>query len=74
MEALLNSISDKYGTTMIKPSYTIEGDQLIIKAGSDGVGVDENSLMGEILERIKTGNYAARQKSRLAKAVNSING
>ena len=57
MEALLNSISDKYGTTMIKPSYTIEGDQLIIKAGSDGVGVDENSLMGEILERIKTGNY-----------------
>ena len=57
MEALLNSISDKYGTTMVKPSYTIEGDQLIIKAGSDGVGVDENSLMGEILERIKTGNY-----------------
>ncbi len=57
MEALLNSISDKYGTTMVKPSYTIEGDQLIIKAGSDGVGVDENSLMGEILERIRQGNY-----------------
>ena len=57
MEALLNSISDKYGTTMVKPSYNIEGDQLIITAGSDGVGVDENSLMGEILERIKTGNY-----------------
>lgn len=57
LEALLNSISDKYGTTMIKPSYTIDGDQLIIKAGSDGVGVDENSLMGEILERIKVGNY-----------------
>ena len=57
METLLNSISDKYGTTMVKPSYTIEGDQLIIKAGSDGVGIDENSLMGEILERIKTGNY-----------------
>ena len=57
MEALLNSISDKYGTTMVKPSYTIDGDQLIITAGSDGVGVDENSLMGEILERIKKGNY-----------------
>ena len=42
---------------MIKPSYTIDGDQLIIKAGSDGVGVDENSLMSEILERIKVGNY-----------------
>ena len=57
MESLLNSISDKYGTTMVKPSYTIDGDQLIIKAGSDGVGIDENSLMGEILERIKSGNY-----------------
>ncbi len=57
MEALLNSISDKYGTTMVKPSYTIEGDQLIIKAGSDGVGVDEKSLMSEILERIRTGNF-----------------
>ena len=57
METLLNSISDKYGTTMVKPSYTIEGDQLIIKAGSDGVGIDEKSLMGEILERIKNGNY-----------------
>ena len=57
METLLNSISDKYGTTMVKPSYTIEGDQLIITAGSDGVGIDENSLMSEILERIKTGNY-----------------
>ena len=57
METLLNTISDKYGTTMIKPSYTIEGDQLIITAGSDGVGIDENSLMGEILERIRTGNY-----------------
>ena len=57
MEDLLNSISDKYGTTMVKPSYTIEGDQLIIKAGSDGVGIDENSLMTEILERIKSGNY-----------------
>ena len=57
LEALLNSISDKYGTTMVKPSYTIEGDQLIIKAGSDGVGIDEKSLMAEVLERIKNGNY-----------------
>ena len=57
IETLLNGISDKYGTTMVKPSYVIEGDQLIIKAGSDGVGVDENSLLNEILERIKSGNY-----------------
>lgn len=60
MEELLNNISDKYGTTMVKPSYTIEEDQLIITAGSDGIGVDENSLIGEILARIQSGNYDDR--------------
>lgn len=57
LEALLDSIAGKYGTVMQKPSYTIEEDQLIIKAGTDGVGIDENSLMGEILARIQSGNY-----------------
>lgn len=60
LEELLNSISQKYGKIMVKPSYTIEGDQLIIKAGSDGVGIDENSLMGEIMEHIKSGKYDER--------------
>ena len=60
LEALLDSVSDKYGKTMIKPSYTIEGDQLVIKSGTDGIGIDENSLMAEILERIKQGNYDER--------------
>ena len=58
MEELLNSISSKYGTVMVKPSYTIDGDQLIIRAGSDGVGIDENSLLEQILEHIKLGNYS----------------
>ncbi|MBQ4396255.1 MAG: VanW family protein [Clostridia bacterium] len=60
LEELLNSISDKYGKTMVKPSYTIEGDQLVIKSGSDGIGIDEASLMKEVLERIKQGNYDER--------------
>lgn len=60
LEALLDSISDKYGTTMVKPSYKIEGDQLIITAGSDGVGVDENNLLGKILACIQSGSYDDR--------------
>ncbi|MGN0475518.1 MAG: VanW family protein [Acutalibacteraceae bacterium] len=57
LEALLDSIAGKYGTIMQKPSYTIEDEKLIIKAGTDGVGIDENSLMGQILARIQSGNY-----------------
>lgn len=57
LEALLDSIAGKYGTIMQKPSYTIEEEKLIIKAGTDGIGIDENSLMGEILARIQSGNY-----------------
>ncbi len=56
-EELLDGIAEKYGTVMVKPSYTIEDDQLIIKAGTDGVGIDEDTLIGEIYERIKSSNY-----------------
>lgn len=58
MEELLDGIAQKYGTVMVKPSYTIEDDKLIITAGTDGIGIDENTFVGEILERIQTGNYS----------------
>lgn len=57
LEALLDSIAGKYGTVMKKPSYEIDGDKLTITAGTDGVGIDENSLIKQILDRIQANNF-----------------
>ncbi|MBP3413929.1 MAG: VanW family protein [Clostridia bacterium] len=42
------------GTPMIEPSYTIKKDQLTIKAGSDGYGIDYNKFITELFNRIAT--------------------
>lgn len=52
------NLAKEYGTPMIEPRYTIEGDTLTVYKGTDGVGIDFNDLISTISQRIKTGDYS----------------
>ena len=51
-------LAKEYGTPMIEPRYTIDGDTLTVYNGTDGVGIDFSSLISTISQRIKTGDYS----------------
>lgn len=52
------ALAKEYGTPMIEPRYTIEGDTLTVCNGTDGVGIDFNNLVSTISQRIKTNDYS----------------
>ena len=51
-------LAKEYGTPMIAPRYKISGDKMTVYKGSDGVGIDYDSLMDTIFQRIKDDDYS----------------
>ena len=49
-------LAKAYGTPMIEPHYTIDGDTLTIYKGTDGVGINFSDLINTVSERIRTGD------------------
>ena len=51
-------LAKEYGTPMVAPRYKINGDKMTVYKGSDGVGIDYDTLIGTVLERIKADDYS----------------
>lgn len=51
-------IAKEHGTPMIAPKYKIKDDKMTVYKGSDGVGIDYDSLIETISERIKADDYS----------------
>ena len=51
-------LAKEYGTPMIAPKYKISGNKLTVYKGSDGVGIDFDSLISEIIARIAADDYS----------------
>ncbi|MBQ5544763.1 MAG: VanW family protein [Clostridia bacterium] len=52
----INDLAKEYGTPMIEPHYTIEGDTLTVFKGTDGVGIKFTDLIAAVVQRIQTGD------------------
>lgn len=48
IKKLLTDLAATQGATMVEPYYEIEGDQLIVHAGSDGVGIEYDEFLAEL--------------------------
>lgn len=55
------NLAKEYGTPMIKPKYKIQGDKMTVYKGSDGVGIDYDTLINTIFDRIKADDYSPIQ-------------
>ena len=51
-------LAKEYGTPMIAPRYKIKGDKMTVYKGSDGVGIDFDSLIDTVCERIIADDYS----------------
>ena len=51
-------LAKEYGTPMIAPKYKISGDKLTVYKGTDGVGIDYDSLINTISKRIRADDYS----------------
>lgn len=72
----INNLAKEYGTPMIEPYYEIDGDVLTIYKGTDGMGIDFDTLMSVIEERIRNSDYSpitAQVKTLTAPEVNIDN-
>lgn len=54
-------LAKQYGTPMIAPKYKIDGDKMTVYKGSDGVGIDYDTLIGTVFDRIKADDYSPIQ-------------
>ena len=49
-------LAKEYGTPMVAPRYKISGDKLTVYKGTDGLGIDYDSLIDAVLSRITSGD------------------
>lgn len=54
----INNLAKEYGTPMIEPYYEIDNDVLTVYKGTDGMGIDFDTLIAVIEERIRSGDYS----------------
>lgn len=59
LDYIVNDISSKLPNLVIQPTHYIEGEQLIINKGTDGINVEKEKLKEQILSAIK--NRSAEQ-------------
>ena len=48
IKKLLTDLAATQGATMVEPYYEIEGDQLIVHAGTDGVGIEYDEFLASL--------------------------
>lgn len=58
MHDFIYKLAKEHGTPMIAPRYKIDGDKMTVYKGSDGVGIDYDSLIDTIIRRIKEDDYS----------------
>ena len=51
-------LAKEYGTPMVAPRYKISGDKMTVYKGSDGLGIDYDSLIDTVISRIASGDYS----------------
>lgn len=60
IKELLTDLAATQGATMIEPYYTIEGDQLTVYAGTDGVGIEYNSFLTDLKNCVRSDSGAVQ--------------
>lgn len=56
IKQLLTDLSATQGDTMIEPYYKINGDQMTVYAGTDGVGIDYDEFLAELKKSVRGGS------------------
>ena len=56
LDGIVDDIASKIPGLVVQASYYVEGDQLIIDKGSDGIAIKKDKLKNDILENIKSRN------------------
>ena len=56
IKQLLTDLSATQGDTMIEPYYKIDGDQMTVYAGTDGVGIDYDEFLTELKKSVRGGS------------------
>lgn len=56
LKELLTSLAATQGDTMIEPYYEINGDQLTIYAGTDGVGIEYDKFLTDLKSCVRNGS------------------
>ena len=56
IKELLTSLAATQGDTMVEPYYEIDGDQLTIYAGTDGVGIEYEQFLTDLKACVRNGS------------------
>ena len=59
LDKRLDAIADEALTEPVQPSWSLDGDELVIDAGKPGVDFDRDKVSEEITNRIRTMNFKA---------------
>lgn len=67
------NLAKEHGTPMVEPRYTIKDDKMTVYKGTDGVGIDYETLVNTVFDRIRAGDYSPIQLQVVALKTPEVN-